>query len=448
MLKDGERIELTLESLAYEGDAVGHYEGQAVFVPFGAPGDRVKLTVTEAHQTYCRAAIAEVLSPAPQRVTPPCPYFGVCGGCQWQMLDYAAQVSQKRTILADALSRIGGIEPPAIEAVPDATGWAYRNKAQFPVAGNAGNLALGYYRRGTHHIIPVDRCPIVADGINAAWPALREMLQQSGLPGYNEARHRGLLRHVALRASRKSGKLTLVLVTAGQLNLESLAARIIDQVPGIESVWQNINPGAGNTIFGARWHRWAGPEYAGETINGLKFRLSPSAFLQVNLPQAEAAYRLMAQSLAPSRREDVLDLYCGAGAIALGLARQARSVTGIEGSPHAVADAQASADLNGITNCDFHAGAAEQETAHMARADIVVLDPPRKGADKALWPEIARLRPRAVAYMSCNPATLARDAKELRAAGYRLTRVWMIDMFPQTYHVESLGIFEREREGK
>jgi 23S rRNA (uracil1939-C5)-methyltransferase len=444
MLKAGQIIELELESLAYEGDAVGHFEGQAVFVPFGAPGDRVRLTVAEAHQTYCRAGIAEVLSAAPQRVKPRCPHFGVCGGCQWQMLDYGAQVSQKQAILADALMRIGGIEPPAIQAVPDATGWAYRNKAQFPVAGNAGALALGYYRRGTHHIIPIDHCPIAADTVNAAWMALRETLQQSGLPGYNEARHRGMLRHVALRAGRRSGKLTLVLVTAGQQNLEGLASRIMAGVPAIESVWQNINPGKGNTIFGARWHRWAGPEYAVETIGGLELRLSPSAFVQVNLPQAEAAYRLMAQGLGLSRGDGVLDLYCGAGAIALGLAQQVRTVTGIEESPHAVADAVASAAQNGIVNCEFRSGKVEREIAGQAAADVIVLDPPRKGADKALWPEIERLRPRAMAYLSCNPATLARDAKELRAMGYRLKQLWMIDMFPQTYHVESLGIFERE----
>ncbi len=444
MLKNGQEIELTLESLAYEGDAVGHYEGQAVFVPFGAPGERVRAIVAEAHKTYCRAGIAQILSASPQRVETRCQYFGVCGGCQWQMLDYAAQVEQKQRILADALARIGGIEPPVIETVPDPSGWGYRNKAQFPVAGNAGSLALGYYRRGTHHIIAIDHCPIAADVINAAWPALCGILQQGGLSGYNEARHHGMLRHVALRASRKTGKLTLVLVTAGQQNLEQLASGIMAAVPAIESVWQNINPGKGNAIFGSRWHHWAGAEYVSETIGGLKFRLSPSAFLQVNLAQAERAYALMAGALRPRADDAVLDLYCGAGAIALGLAPLVQSVTGSEQSPHAVADAQASAKLNGIANCQFIAGGSERAAAEVAQASIVVLDPPRKGADSALWPEIARLRPRAVAYLSCNPSTFARDAKELVRARYRLVKLWMIDMFPQTYHVESLGIFEQE----
>ena len=393
MLRNGQIIELTLESLAYEGDAVGHFEGQAVFVPFGAPGERVSVTVTEARQTYCRAGIAQILAPSPQRVAPRCPYFGVCGGCQWQMLDYTAQTEQKQRILRDALTRIGGIEPPAIQAVPDPTGWGYRNKAQFPAAGGAGQLALGYYRRGTHHIIAVDRCPVAADQINAAWPALCGILQQSGLSGYNEARHRGVLRHVALRASRQTGKLMLVLVTAGQQNLEGLASQIIEGIPAIAAVWQNINPGRGNTIYGSRWHRWAGAEYFSETIGGRAFRLSPSAFLQVNLPQAERCYQLMADALRPRRGDAVLDLYCGAGAIALGMAPLVRSVTGIEESPHAVADAQASAKLNNTGNCEFRAGAAERAAAEIARADIVVLDPPRKGADQALWPEIARLRP-------------------------------------------------------
>lgn len=444
MLTAGQVIALALESLACEGDAVGHHQGQAVFVPYGAPGDTVRVEVTVARTTYCRAEIREIITPSDQRVAPRCPHFGACGGCQWQMLSYQSQLDQKLRILHDALTRIGGITPPAVTVVPDATGWQYRNKAQFPVAGNAGALALGYYRRGTHHIIPVDRCPVAAGTVNAAWPALRQALQQSGIPGYNEARHRGMLRHAALRAGRRSGKLTLVLVTAGQQNLENLAARIMGGIPEIESVWQNINPGKSNTIFGARWHRWAGTEYAVETIGGLEFRLSPSAFLQVNLPQAEAAYRLMAQALGLSRGDAVLDLYCGAGAIALGLARQVRTVTGIEESPHAVADASASAALNGIVNCDFRCGASERAAARVALADIVVLDPPRKGADQTLWPEVKRLAPRAVAYLSCNPATLARDARLLAGIGYRLESLWMIDMFPQTYHVETLGIFERE----
>lgn len=444
MLRNGEVIELALESLACEGDAVGHHQGQAVFVPFGAPGDRARVTVTDAHRTYCRAAIAELLAPSPQRVAPACPVFGTCGGCQWQMLSYQAQLDQKRAILRDSLERIGGIAPPPIDVVPDASGWGYRNKAQFPVAGDPGRLALGYYRRGTHHIVPVDRCPIAAGPINAAWPALAGELQRSGLPGYNEARQRGVLRHVALRASRKTGKLTLVLVTAVQQNLEALSSAIMAGVPAVDAVWQNVNPGRGNAIFGTRWHRWAGEPAAAETIGGREFLLSPSAFLQVNLPQAERAYRLMADALRPRPGDAVLDLYCGAGAIALGLAPLVGSVVGIEDSPHAAADARASAELNGIGNCEFVAGASERAAAAVARADLAVLDPPRKGADPALWPELRRLAPRAVAYLSCNPATLARDAGQLGGIGYRLQRAWMVDLFPQTHHVESLCIFGRE----
>lgn len=444
MLRNGQVIELALESLACEGDAVGHHDGQAVFVPFGAPGDRAAVAVSDAHRTYCRAEIRRIIEPSPDRVAPRCPLFGTCGGCQWQMLSYRAQLEQKRNILRDSLQRIGGVAPPAIDAVPDDGGWGYRNKAQFPVAGDAGRLALGYYRRGTHHIVPVDHCPIAAGPINAAWPALREALQRSGLPGYSEARQRGVLRHVTLRASRSTGRLTVVLVTAGQQHLGELAARIMAAVPAVDAVWQNVNPGRGNAIFGARWHRWAGAQHTAETIGGREFRLSPSAFLQVNLPQAERAYRLMAEALRPRAGDAVLDLYCGAGAIALALAPLVRSVVGIEESPHAVADAVASAALNGIGNSQFVSGAAERAAAAAAAADLVVLDPPRKGADPALWPELRRLGPRAVAYLSCNPATLGRDARLLRDIGYRPERAWMVDLFPQTHHVESLCIFGRE----
>ncbi|MDI6739067.1 MAG: 23S rRNA (uracil(1939)-C(5))-methyltransferase RlmD [Candidatus Edwardsbacteria bacterium] len=445
MLKEGQTIELTLESLAYEGDAVGHHQGQAVFMPFGVPGDAVRVKVTDARKTYCRADIVEIVKPSEQRVTPACPHFGVCGGCQWQMLEYSAQLEQKKKILHDSLTRIGGIAFPEIQILPDRSGWQYRNKAQFPVSGPAGKLAAGYYRRGTHDIAPVEQCPIVDERINRAWPRLVSLLLQSGLSGYDETSHQGVLRHVILRSLRKSGTLSLSLVTNGEYNLAGLTTAILAELPEIESIWNNVNARQGNAILGGQWRHLAGNGFVSETVGGFEFRLSPGSFLQVNLPQAEVAYRAMSEFLNLSSEETALDLYCGAGTIAFHLAAGAKRVIGIESGREAVDDAVASAAQNGISNCEFRAGQVEQEIAKVGKADVITLDPPRKGADAALWPEVGRLAPRAVAYLSCNPATFARDAKALAKTGYRLAALRMTDLFPQTYHVESLGIFERVR---
>jgi len=441
VLKTGQAVELTLESLAAGGDAVGHYDGQAVFVPFGAPGDRARVRVGEAHRTYCRAVIEQLLDHSPDRVTPRCPLFGRCGGCQWQLLSYPAQLEQKRRILHDALARIGGIAPPGIVIVPDPTGWGYRNKAQFPVAGRPGELRAGFYRRDSHEIVPVSHCPIAVEPVNRAWPAVLGILQSSGLAGYDEQRHRGLLRHAVLR-SGSGGALSLTLVTLHDADLGPVGRRLAAAVPGVVSVWQNINPGRGNAILGSRWRHLCGEPHLPATVAGSRLRLSPGAFLQANLPQAAQAYRLLAEALATQPHETVLDLYCGAGAIALLVAGRARAVIGIEEVPQAVEDAAAGAASSGIANCRFIAGAVERRIMDVGSASVVVLDPPRKGAGASLWPEIKRLAPRTVAYLSCNAATLARDAAALTESGYRLERLWLLDFFPQTHHVEALAVFQ------
>ncbi len=443
MLEVGSRVELTLDSMAYGGDAVGHHRGQAVFVPLGLPGERVRARVTEPHRTYCRAIIDDVLEASPYRIPPRCPIFGLCGGCQWQMINYPGQLEIKRQVLAETLSRLGGIVGPEIETIGHTSGWGYRNKAQFPAAPGPGGPSLGYYQRGSHRLVEIESCPILDQNLSAAWPAIQRAVSGSGLRGYDEKSHGGQLRHLVLRSSRSQGKVMLSLVTKSLCLPDGLSENLASSDPRISSIWQNINPKAGNTILGRRWHQLWGREHLAERLAGIELRLSPGSFLQVNLEVAEKVYRSLVEWMELDGTETVLDVYSGVGSIALMLAGSAARVIGIEENTSAVDDAIASAEANAIGNCRFLAGRAEDLMGEVEACDGAVVDPPRQGLRPEVATALAKLLPGRLAYLSCDPATLARDLKGLASAGYQLVRLCLADMFPQTYHIETLALMRR-----
>jgi 23S rRNA (uracil1939-C5)-methyltransferase len=443
MLEAGSRVELTLDSMAYGGDAVGRHRGQAVFVPLGLPGERVRARVTEPHRTYCRAAIEAVLEASPRRIKPECPAFGRCGGCQWQMVDYPGQLEFKRQVLAETLSRLGGLEVPEIETIGHSSGWGYRNKAQFPAAPGPGGPSLGYYQRGSHRLVEIEGCPILDRTLSASWPAIHRAVSASGLKGYDEKSRGGQLRHLVLRSSRSQQKAMLSLVTKAPPLPDGLAEALAAADPSISSVWQNVNPNPGNTILGKKWFRLWGQEHLSEKMVGVGLRLSPGSFLQVNLEVAEKVYGTLDGWMELDGTETVLDVYSGVGSIAMMLAGSAAKVIGIEENSSAVDDAAASAAANGIGNCLFLAGRAEDLMGGVEACHAAVVDPPRQGLRPEVVSALARLSPGRLAYLSCDPATLARDLKGLAAAGYRLARLCLADMFPQTYHIETLALMKR-----
>lgn len=443
MLKNGQTIDITLENLAYGGDAVGRYQGLAVFVPYGVPGDKVKVKVTEPHKTYCRALIQHILHPSLHRINPDCRFFGECGSCQWQMMGYEYQLEKKADITRDIFKRIGGIDVPEVELLPHSRGWNYRNKAQYPVqSGRTGNL-MGYYRPKSHQIMAIDSCPLLEEKINKAFVIARETINRSGIKGYFEKEHGGNLRHLIFRYSRYQDALSLVLVTRYKPDLSKIAGRLTEAIPSLRSVWQNINTAKGNSILGPEWVHLKGEEYLTEKIGDVRYRLSPGSFMQSNLETAASVYKIMADVLGLSPNDEVVDLYSGIGSIALQLAGKAGKVVAVEEYAPAVEDAKINAKLNGINNCEFICGLSEKVMARIEKADAVVLDPPRQGALPDVTKAIIKLAPGKVAYMSCNPSTLARDAGILIGGGYRLQRLYMADMFPQTYHIENLAIFSR-----
>jgi 23S rRNA (uracil1939-C5)-methyltransferase len=443
MLKAGQIIDLRIESLAYGGDAVGHHQGQAIFVPYGVPGDRLQVRITDPHKSYSRGKICNITEASPDRKEPDCPYFGDCGSCQWQMMDYDHQMQSKKEITKDVFKRLGGIDITDIEVVPNSSGWHYRNKAQYPVqTSRTGNL-IGYYRAGSHSIVDITSCPLVDKNIDSAYSKIREIINQSGIKGYNEKTHSGSLRHLIMRYSSHQKAVSLIMVTRFEPDISRIAESIMSRISSVKSVWQNINRTKGNVILGGKWKHLGGEKFLIEKIGQIQYRLSPGSFLQSNLETAGRIYQLIVENLTLSSKDIVTDLYSGMGSIALQLAGSAGKVVAIEEFGPAVEDAKANTILNGIGNCEFLCGKVANLLAGLGKADVVVLDPPRQGAGPDVIKTIVKLGPSRIAYLSCNPSTLARDAASLKEQGYLLRKMFMADMFPQTYHIENLAIFTR-----
>ncbi len=443
MLKKGDIIELGLDSMACGGDAVGRHLGQTVFVPYGLPGDQVKVRVFDAHQKYCRAVIMSIVSPGPQRIKPACQYFGDCGSCQWQMIDHPRQLEHKKTILEQTLARIGGIKDAGIEVLAEGSPWHYRNKAQYPVSQSKGKLVIGYYRQGSHQVVPIEECPIIQPGLNRVFQQARDILLTAKVPGYDELTNNGILRHLILRYGQYQDKISLTLVcTKDKIHPEVIDS--LSAIPGVGSVWLNLNAEPGNTILGRKWKLLSGENQMEEELDGIRYKLSAGSFWQVNQLTAGVLYRRIKDELQLTSRQQAVDLYCGAGAISLQLASSSGKVLGIESSTQAVDDARDSAKMNGITNAEFMAGPAEVLLEKVQQADAVVCDPPRSGLKPEVIRELTRLKPQKIAYLSCDPATLARDLKEIMKSDYRISGLYTADMFPQTYHIETLALLQRK----
>ncbi len=445
--KDQE-LELRIESLAFGGNGVARFEGFVVFVRRGLPGDLVRARVTKVKRSHAEADAIELLEPGPSRVSAPCPYFGRCGGCRFQDLAYEAQLEAKAEQVRDALVRIAGIgDPPLEEIVPAVAQYDYRNKLEYSFVRTDDGPALGFHVAGRwDEVLAIERCLLVGDVGNAIRQAVCEWAREEGLEAYDQKDGRGYLRHLVVREGRNTGQALVLLVTASDWPFDrDFLVRTLNRIPEVRSIYWAVNEGPSEVTNFAAELVW-GEEVIEEKIGDLRFRLRPNSFLQTNTAMAERLYGLAREYAGLSGSETVWDLYCGTGTIALSLAADALSVWGIEISEEAVACALENAERNAVGNAAFFAGnvgqAIEELRERSGMPDVVVVDPPRAGlAGKALR-RLGEVGARRVVYVSCNPTTLAGDAKVLREEyGYTLERARPLDMFPHTPHVETVALF-------
>jgi 23S rRNA (uracil1939-C5)-methyltransferase len=453
----GDVLSFSIDDLAFGGEGVGRVGGYVVFVPGAVPGDRVQVRLVQARARYGRGVIVEVESPSPDRVAPPCPYFGQCGGCRLQHLDYPAQLAWKAKQVADVLLRVGGVTGHELRPIIGAPGiWGYRNKMEFTVASPPAVAALraapivGLHQADRYDVVlDIARCLLQSDRMNALLTEAREFFAERSLPAYDQDSGEGLLRFLVVREGRGTGEGMVNLVTAGPAvsELAPLAERLSARVPGTTSVVMNVNPRKASVAQGVEEHLLGGRDHVREQIGGLTFQVSASSFFQTNTVQAEQLFRLVVDATELSGDETVLDLYSGTGAISLLLARRCRHVYGIEVAQAAVDDANRNAKANGIDNCTFLAGEVRFVLPGLldrgVRAEVVVADPPRAGFHPKALSALIALGPARLVYVSCNPSTLARDVGELTRGGYRLSWVQPVDMFPHTPHIEAVARLDR-----
>lgn len=452
-LRTGQAIEVDIAGLGHSGEGVGRYHDFTVFVPQALPGERVAVTVETVKPSYAKARLDRLVVPSPGRVPPPCPVYDTCGGCQLQHLDYPAQLEAKRRAVTDAVERIGKLAGVAVHPVIGAADpWRYRNKMQFPVGLAGGRVAVGCYAQGSHAIVDADDCLIQPAANNAVARAVRAAVADLGLAPYDEATGRGVVRHILGRVGTASGEVMAVIVTAtGDLpRAGELIARLRRDVPGLVSVVHNVNPQRTNVVLGRRTVTLWGKDTITDRLGDFVFNISAVSFFQVNTPQAAVLYDKAVEYAGLTGGETVIDAYCGTGTITLFLARRAARVYGIEVVAPAIADARKNAAANGITNAEFIVGDAVEMMPRLykegVRPDTVVVDPPRAGCAPAVLDAFVRMAPARIVYVSCNPASLARDLAVLAAAGYVTREIQPVDMFPQTYHVESVVRVQRKHD--
>lgn len=446
-VEKNKEYEMEVVSLGNNGEGIGRIEGYTVFVEGALPGETVRVLMVKIKKNYGYGKLLEIIKPSDQRIKPRCPVASKCGGCQLQHLSYKGQLAFKTKKVKDHLERIGGLKN--VEVLP-AIGmddpWRYRNKAQFPVGGKTGEPEIGFYAKRSHRIIDTQTCYLQNEINDRIVSIVRQFMTEYEISSYDETIHRGLVRHILTRVGKQSGEIMVCIVVNGNKlpHYEKLVEQLI-KIEGMASIVLNENCRDTNVILGEKIHVLWGKPFIRDKIGEITFEISPLSFYQVNPAQTKILYDKALEFAQLDGTETVLDLYCGIGTISLFFAQKARHVFGVEIIPEAIEDAKRNAALNGITNADFEAGAAEkvipmQYQTNGLKADVVVVDPPRKGCDEALLETILQILPKKVVYVSCDSATLARDLAYLCSRGYGVEKVQVVDQFPWTVHVESVAL--------
>ncbi len=449
MLVKNQIYEAVISDYTAEGQGVAKIDGCAVFIPNAVAGEKCLVRIEKAQKTWAAGKMVEILEKSPHRVNRECPQAKLCGGCDFWHMDYAEETRLKAERVRQALNRIGGESLTEMPILSAPTCYGYRNKAQYPVAAQKNRAYAGFFRAGTHQVVENQRCLILPGEMDEIKSIVMCYVNQFKIPVYNEGTCKGLLRHIYVRRGVVSGQVLVCLVVNGR-NFPHAKGLIeaLKAVPGFTSLVLSVNTKTGNTILGDEFITLYGPGYIEDTLCGLNFRLSPRSFYQVNHHQAQRLYQAAIAQAGITKKDTVLDLYCGVGTITLSMAAAAGRVIGVEVIPQAVEDAKDNARRNGIENAEFFCGDAGQAALTLEqqgiRADVAVVDPPRKGLNADTIEALSRMAPRRIVYVSCDPATLARDVALLKSHGYRLQNAMACDLFPRCAHVESICTLCRE----
>lgn len=457
-----EETVIDIIGMNHDGEGVGRANGYTLFVQGALPGETVRVRVMKTKKQYGYAKLLEIVKASPDRVSAPCPIYDQCGGCQIQHMSYAGQLAWKRQLVVDNLQRIGKLNVMVEDAEDADQGilvlptmgmdepWRYRNKAQVPIGAAEGGLVGGFYAKGSHRIIDMESCLIQHEHNDEVVAKVKEIGSHFGISAYNEETGRGLLRHVVVKKGFRTGEMMLVLVTNGRdiPYKDEWIGSIREAIPHVASICQNVNKKQTNVIFGDETRVLWGRDVIYDYIGDVQFAISARSFYQVNPVQTEVLYGKTVEYAGLSGKETVIDAYCGIGTISLFLAQHADQVYGVEIVPEAIEDARSNAMLNDMKNVKFEVGASEDVIPRWKEqgieADVIVVDPPRKGCDPRLLDTILEMKPERVVYVSCNPSTLARDLRVLEDGGYRTVEVTPVDMFPHTVHVESVAMLVRD----
>lgn len=461
-MKKNELVTVKIEDIGVNGEGIGKIDGYTLFVKDALIGDRAEVKITKAKKNYGYARLMRILEPSKGRVEAKCPVARQCGGCQIQELSYEKQLEFKEKKVRGNLERIGGFASEQLDAVTEPIcgmkePFYYRNKAQFPFgADKNGNIVTGFYAGRTHQIIPNTECALGVKQNKQILERIVQFMNTYHVTAYNEENGEGLLRHVLIRYGFKTGEIMVCLVVNGDKipHSEKLVDKLCE-ISGMTSITLNVNRERTNVILGRELKTLWGQEYITDYIGNVKYQISPLSFYQVNPVQTENLYGQALEYAGLHGDETVWDLYCGIGTISLFLAQKAKQVYGVEIIPQAIEDAKNNANINGIENAQFFVGKAEEvlpkyyedyardHGGENAYADVIVVDPPRKGCDETLLATMVQMQPERIVYVSCDSATLARDLKYLCENGYELKKVRAVDMFPNTVHVENVCLLGR-----
>jgi 23S rRNA (uracil1939-C5)-methyltransferase len=451
-LKKNDQVEIRIEDIGSEGEGIGRYEGYTLFVKDTVMGDVALVQITKTGKTYGYARLVKLLEPSAYRVEPKCPVAARCGGCQLMHVDYAKQLQYKEDKVRNCLTRIGGFAEIPMEPVCGMDEpYYYRNKSQYPVGRNKeGGIAIGFYAGRTHDIIDTSHCFIGAKVNEEIIAVVRSFIEKYKLEPYNEELHKGLVRHILTRVGYRTGEIMVCLIINGkELPHKEELVESLKKIVGMTSICLNVNKEKTNVILGDKMISLWGELFITDYIGDIKYQISPLSFYQVNPVQTKKLYDIALDYADLHGEETVWDIYCGIGTISLFLAQKAKKVYGVEIVPEAIEDAKKNALINNITNAEFFVGAAEEVLPTKYKeekiyADVIVVDPPRKGCDQSLLDTILAMAPKRVVYVSCDPATLARDLKYLCEKDYELKRVRAVDQFSHSTHVETVVLISRK----
>ena len=452
IFKKNDLCQVRIEDIGNDGEGIGKYEGFPLFIKDAVPGDEVEARITKVKKNYAYARLEKVLLPSPFRVEPKCKYARQCGGCQIQTMSYEKQLEFKQKKVRNNLIRIGGMDSAFVDSILEEPGgmevpFYYRNKAQFPIGkSKEGKTITGFYAGRTHSIIENTDCALGIEENKIILEKIMAYMEKEGITPYGEESHQGLVRHILIRKGFATGQLMVCLVINGKkLRAEEKLIQALSKVPGMTSISISVNMEKTNVIMGREIRLLFGKDQIEDEIDGITFKISPLSFYQVNPVQTERIYSKALEYANLTGNETVWDLYCGIGTISLFLARKAKHVYGVEIVPDAIADARENAIRNKIENVDFYVGKAEEVLPEKYEkegifADVIVVDPPRKGCDEACLSTMVQMQPKRIVYVSCDSATLARDVKFLRENGYEMMRAKAFDNFPQSVHVETVAL--------